>query len=74
MNKHKVSFSMTTFFKEKIKEEKIRYILINMRADENWFFTQYVEINGKCWRWEDYITFYRFNNYIKHYLSKKDDD
>jgi hypothetical protein len=37
MNKHRVKYSMTTWYEEK---EKRRYLVVNMRVGDKWFLTR----------------------------------
>lgn len=69
MNKHQVSFSMTTYY-----EEKTRIITMNMRVADNWFITKYVELNGKCYQWDYFDTLEKLKRFIEHYLSSETDE
>ena len=69
MNKHQVSFSMTTYNRDKVK-----VICINMRVGDNWFFTKYLEIKGKCYSWDYLNTLERLKGLIAFFLSSEEDD
>jgi hypothetical protein len=47
MNSHNVNYSMTIC----IRGEK-KFLVVNMRAGDNWFITGYDEINGSFYNWE----------------------
>ena len=69
MNKHQVSFSMTTY-----NEDKVGVICINMRVGDNWFITRYAELKGKCYSWDYYDTLERLKRFIEYFLSSEEDD
>ena len=60
MDKHQVIFSMTTFYKKTLK-----VISINMHVGDYWFYTSYVEMNGKCHSWDYYETLIKIRRAIK---------
>ena len=68
MNKHKVTYSMTTNY-----ERQVRIISINMCVSDNWYFTRYAEKNGKCYPWDYFDTFEKLKHIIDDYLLKDDD-
>jgi len=43
MNKHRVNYSMTTWYEEK---QKCRYLVVNMHIGEKWFIAGFMEKNG----------------------------
>jgi len=49
MNKHRVIYSMATWYEEKTK---IRFILVNMRVGDKWYLTRYNEVNGEIYNHE----------------------
>ena len=69
MNKHRVTYSMTTWE----EEEKIRFLGVNMRVGDQWFIARFDASNKdstfydlekfKCWR--KMLIFLRKNNYLK---------
>jgi hypothetical protein len=69
MNKHKVTYSMTTYH-----EDKVRIICINMRVGDNWFNTRYAELKGKCYHWDYFDTLEKLKRFIQHYLSSENDE
>ncbi|MDR1839644.1 MAG: hypothetical protein LBQ93_08715 [Treponema sp.] len=54
MNKHHVTYSMTTWYEE---EEKRRYLSVHMRVGDKWFGTRYNEKNGLTYNYEKYQIF-----------------
>ena len=69
MNKHRVLFSMTTYY-----EGKIRVIIINMRVGDNWFMTRYAELNGKCYHWDYFEILEKMKRFIENFLSSEKDE
>jgi len=72
MNKHRVNYSVTTWYKE---EEKTRYLVVNMRAGDKWFFTSHHETDGIIYdslRCSIFIN--AFNNVRKRIMDTKDID
>jgi len=69
MNKHQVTYSMTISH-----ERKVRLICINMRVGDNWYFTRYAELNGKCYHWDYYDTLEKLKRFIEHFMSKENDE
>jgi len=69
MNKHLVSYSMTTYY-----EGKVRIICINMRVGDNWFITRYTELKGKCYHWDYFDTLEKLKRFIEYYLSYENDE
>jgi len=71
MNKHQVTYSMTTFY-----EKTVRVISINMRVGDNWFYTSYCEIKGKCYSWDYYATLEKVKRVLKEIENRYqlDDD
>ena len=69
MNKHQVTFSMTTY-----NEDKVRIVCINMRVGDNWFITRYAELKGKCYSWDYFDTLEKLKRFIEHYLSSVQDE
>jgi len=49
MNKHCVTYSMTTW-----DEEEVRNLFVNMRVGDKWFLTRFNEINGVIFNYEKY--------------------
>ena len=47
MNSHNANYSMTICIRKKRK-----FMVVNMRVGDNWFFTGYDEINGSFYNWE----------------------
>jgi hypothetical protein len=60
MNKHHVFYSMTTYY-----NENVRIISINMRVGDNWFYTSYGEIKGKCYSWDHFETLEKVKRMLK---------
>jgi len=74
MSKHQVTYSMTTFY-----EETVRVISINMRVGDNWFYTSYGEIKGKCYSWDYYTALEKVKRVLKeieirYQLDDEEDD
>ena len=69
MNKHQVSYSMTTYC-----EGKVRIITINMRVGDDWFITRYVELKGKCYHADYFDTLEKLKRFIELYLSYENDE
>jgi len=65
MDKHQVLFSMTTFY-----EKIVRVISVNMRVGDNWFYTGYGEIKGKCYSWDHYETLEKVKRILKEIENK----
>ena len=68
MNKHQVSYSMTTYY-----EGKVRIITINMRVGDNWFITRYAELKGKCYHCDYFDTLEKLKRFIEYFLSYRND-
>ena len=51
MNKHCVTYSMTTWYAE---EEKRSYLVINMRVGDKWFLTRFNEKDGVIYNYEKF--------------------
>ena len=47
MSSHNAGFSMTT-----VKDDKMNYIVVNIRVGINWFITGYSEFKGKYISWD----------------------
>jgi len=65
MNKHKVSYSMTTYY-----EKTFRIININMRVGDKWFYTCYGEKEGKCYPWDYYDTLEKVKRFLRNNEDK----
>ena len=69
MNKHQVTFSMTTFY-----EETSRIICVNMRVGDNWFHTSYCELNHKCYSYYYLEIFKKLKQIIENFESDESYD
>ena len=69
MIKHQVLYSMTTFY-----EKKNRVIVINMHVGDNWYFTGYGVIKGRCHSWDYYETLEKFKRILRKLQNKFDLD
>jgi hypothetical protein len=61
MNKHRVNYSMTTWYEEK---QKRRYLVVNMRLGDRWFFTRFNEIDGSIYNYEKYLIYKNIKKYF----------
>jgi len=51
MNKHHANYSMSVRYDDKNK----KCLSINMRVDDKWYITMYIEINGKIYNYEEFL-------------------
>jgi len=69
MNKHHVSFSMTTYFNKK----NIKNFVINMRVGDNWFITGFYVIDGKYYSWDFFDAFEKIKRFLEdHSIDPKE--
>jgi len=61
MNKHRVNYSMTTWYEEK---QKRRYLVVNMRIGDMWFFTRFNEEDGFNYNYEKYLIYKKTMKYL----------
>jgi len=73
MNKHRVTYSMTTWYNEK---EKCRYFFVHMRVGDKWFFTVFYEDSGKILSYDEYLFCEKLMKYLRknNYLKDSDTD
>jgi len=69
MNSHNVNYSMTTDVRDKVK-----FVVINMRAGDNWFITGFDEIEKFLINWEYLRIYSRAVNYTIKTLNDDNDD
>jgi len=68
MNKHNVDYSMTL-----IRNKKVNYIIINMRAGNNkWLLTGYEKINNNYYSFSTIESFIQFSKILDTYISDYD--
>jgi len=72
MNKHRVTYSMTIWY----KEEKCRYFFAHMRVGDKWFFTVFYEDRGKILSYDEYLFCEKLMKYLRknNYLKDSDTD
>ena len=69
MNKHHVRYSMTTW-----KGAKNRKLVVNMRANDLWFYTGFSEIKGKFYSWDKLQTYEIIMNAFRRISNATDND